>query len=126
MTDIQADPELIAKWEIEYKKGFAKPLILYLLSNGDNYPYKITKDISTLSEGQISIATSNIYLLLRDLKDQKLIIDRKTTDSRRVFYRLTENGYACLEQIVESLGMFLTVLTRIKNKMEVESHLEKT
>ena len=125
MTEIQASPELIAKWETEYKKGFAKPLILFLLSKGDNYPYKITKDIFILSEGQISIATSNIYLILKDLKDQKLIKDIKSNNSRRVFYSLTENGYACLEHIIESLGVFLTVLTRIKNQMVVESRLEK-
>ena len=34
MTEIQASPELIAKWETEYKKGFAKPLILFYYQKG--------------------------------------------------------------------------------------------
>jgi DNA-binding PadR family transcriptional regulator len=105
------DPaEIIPKWQIEFKKGFARPLILMVLAKKENYPYQIAKEIFQMTNGELSIATSNIYPILKSLKDLKLISERKDESSRRIFYNLTENGVILLNGLVESVETFLTAL----------------
>jgi len=69
--------EILQKWQVEYKKGFAKPLILKILSEQESYPYQITKLIRKRTSGFIEIAASNIYPILTRLVKEELIEKKK-------------------------------------------------
>lgn len=106
-------PELLHKWQTEFKKGFSKPLILLSLSKGENYPYPLTKRIKELTNGSISIAGSNIYPMLTNLEKEELIISHSieiTTKEgktmKRNIYKLTEAGEEFLEHLKPSMREF--------------------
>lgn len=115
--------ELLQRWEIEFKKGFAKPLILLTLSMGSNYPYSITREINTKTEGNISIAGSNIYPLLNTLKEQGLVISEKVlkdpsneNSQMRTVYSLSALGHEFLEELRNSLGTFMQMMEKLLNQ----------
>lgn len=112
--------ELQSKWEIEFKKGFAKPLILLILAEKENYPYQITKEIFIITQGQLSIATSNIYPILKNLKEEGMISENKDIKTRRIMYQITKKGLDLSKSITFSINSFITVLREIINLKGVE------
>lgn len=119
MTSLEIS-ELQSKWEIEFKKGFAKPLILLILAEKENYPYQITKEIFTITQGQLSIATSNIYPILKNLKEEGMISENKDIKTRRIMYQITKKGLALSKSITFSLNSFITVLREVINLKGVD------
>lgn len=109
---------LAERWQIEMKKGYAKPLILKILSRGENYPYQLTKEINEISGGQISIATSNIYPILRDLKNSGLIDEITSENSRRIFYQLSDKGINLLDEIQTQMVNFVDLIQFIFKENE--------
>ena len=118
-------PDLLQKWEIEFKKGFSKPIILLTLVDKANYPYNLAREINENTEGQISIVVSNLYPILKDLADEGLIEKRKeakpskTSDKSpqfRTVYSMTSKGEEFLVSLKTSLEEFIEVLIK---------HLEK-
>ncbi|MFX1283221.1 MAG: PadR family transcriptional regulator [Promethearchaeota archaeon] len=106
----------LAKWQTEYKKGFSKPLILFTLAEiGRSYAFLLTKKILELTNGEISIAGSNIYPMLSDLEKEKLIVSQ-TDKSKRKFYKLTQNGKNFLKQLEISLKEFNEIMLDIINR----------
>ena len=100
--------EEVNRLESEYKKGFAKPLILLMLAEKENYSYALAKKIIEKTSGKISIAIPNIYPILKSLKKSGYIQEMKSKEhSSRVFYKVTELGYALLDELTESLQQFL-------------------
>jgi DNA-binding PadR family transcriptional regulator len=97
------------RWETEYKKGFAKPLILLMLADRDDYAYALTKRINTLTRGHINIATSNIYPILKSLHDSSLIKKSGSIGKKRVVYSLTDKGHEFLAQIKTSMKDFMEI-----------------
>ncbi|MFX0152603.1 MAG: PadR family transcriptional regulator [Candidatus Hodarchaeota archaeon] len=98
------------RWESGYRKGFAKPTILQILMDeGESYPYKLTKQIPKRTQGMLTMASSNIYPILKDLKDEGLIqiIEEK---ERKVMYGLTKEGQTFLTELQGSLTKFLIVM----------------
>ena len=104
----------------QIKKGFSKPIILLTLANAPNYPYKLTKDISDKSNGQIVIAGSNIYPILKDLTEEGLVIKEKVvkptkgTDSSKKQYRsvysVTDLGMQLLTDLKPDLSDFFKII----------------
>ena len=108
---MMVDDALIDQWEAAFRKGFAKPMILKILKDeNQSYPYKLTKQISAKTMGMVTIATSNIYPLLKDLKDEGLIIDVEETN-RKIIYQLTKEGESFLNKISNSILQFLAIIT---------------
>ncbi|MFX1534804.1 MAG: PadR family transcriptional regulator [Promethearchaeota archaeon] len=108
--------ELLQKWEIEYKKGYSKPVLLILLSEDPNYPFRLTKEISKRTKDQISIASSNIYPILKSLLDEGLVVAKKTDPSRekaRIIYSITDEGRSFLTELKASMNEFLQVLEEL-------------
>jgi DNA-binding PadR family transcriptional regulator len=102
--------EEINRLELEYKKGFAKPLILLMLAEKENYSYALAKKIIEKTSGKISIAIPNIYPILKSLKKSGYIHEMKSKDhSSRIFYEVTKLGYALLDELTESLQQFLKI-----------------
>lgn len=115
-----ADTDLILKWTVEYKKGFAKPLLLRVLARKSNYPYQITKEILHMTNGQVNIATSNIYPILKNLKESGLISEHRDENSRRIMYDLTNQGVKLMQHVQTSMEVFLTDMLRIFQTTGVE------
>lgn len=105
------DPDLLEKWSIEFKKGFAKPILLLFLEEKENYAYSLSKEISAKTHGQINIAGSNIYPLLSSMTRQGLIeASAGSGDSKRKVYRLTARGRDFLDNLRQEMGEFLDLI----------------
>ncbi len=103
---------------MEYKKGFSKPLILFALSEvGRSYAFLLTKKILELTNGEISIAGSNIYPMLSKLEEDKFIVSQ-LDDSKRKFYQLTPSGREFLEQLGFSIQEFNKIMLKLVNKTQ--------
>ncbi len=112
--------ELLHKWQTEFKKGFSKPLILLSLSEGENYPYPLTKKIKEFTDGMISIAGSNIYPMLTNLEKEELVISQSveiTTKEGKVMkrnvYELTNAGKEFLDLLKLSMQEFTEVIQKL-------------
>jgi DNA-binding PadR family transcriptional regulator len=103
------DKEILHKWQIEYKKGFTKPLILLTLAKEPDYPYPLTKKIMESTKGHIIITGSNIYPILKSMEDEDLIIG-KQIDTKRKVYQLTDKGTEFLKLLKKSMGEFFIIL----------------
>ena len=100
----------MSQWEAAFRKGFAKPIILQILHDeGESYPYKLTKQIPKRTMGMLTTATSNIYPILKSLKDAGLICEKEVIE-RRIMYGLTEQGENFLEELKVSIKDFLTIM----------------
>jgi DNA-binding PadR family transcriptional regulator len=96
--------------ESEYKKGFAKPLILLMLAEKENYSYALAKKIIEKTSGKVSILIPNIYPILKSLKKSGYIREMKSKDHpTRIFYEVTKLGYELLDGLTESLQQFLGI-----------------
>ncbi len=99
------------KFEIEFKKGFSKPLILFILAENPDYPFQISKRLRENTKDRIKIEGSNIYPILKSLeKDSGLIIGIKEGDSRKRIYSLTDDGKKFLQSLQHSLKEFLVII----------------
>ncbi|MHA1542667.1 MAG: PadR family transcriptional regulator, partial [Candidatus Hodarchaeales archaeon] len=95
------------QWEAAFRKGFAKPIILQILfDEGESYPYQLTKQIPKRTMGMLTMATSNIYPILKSLKDDDLVCE-VGEKKRKIMYSLTKHGESFLEEIKVSIGEFL-------------------
>ncbi|MFX0114429.1 MAG: PadR family transcriptional regulator [Candidatus Hodarchaeota archaeon] len=108
--------ENLQRWQTELKKGYAKPCVLYVLSKGDYNAYRITKEVRRLTNGQIVIAGSNIYPMLRGLAKEGLVERFEKEDQK--LYKITLNGREFLENLLEHFRDFLETMLSIVNKEE--------
>ena len=102
----------IEKWQSAYRKGFAKPIILSILYNEEeSYPYRITKQISEKTFGQLTIAPSNIYPILKELVNEGMI-DEKGLEERRIIYRINQDGKTFFEDLSNHVCEFFVAMQR--------------
>lgn len=105
----------IQKWQIEFKKGYSKPLILYALAKfGRSYAYLLTKKIFEITDGEISIAGSNIYPMLAKLEEENLIIT-ELDDNERKYYILSENGKNFLTALDITIKEFSGIIIKLND-----------
>lgn len=113
--------EEINRLESEYKKGFAKPLILLMLAEKENYSYALAKKIIEKTSGKISILIPNIYPILKSLKKSGYIQEMKSKDHpTRIFYEVSELGYELLDELTESLQQFLEIFNDLIDDYNVK------
>jgi len=105
----------LQKWETEFKKGFSKPFILLSLAEKPNYPYQVTKSITGKTKGQISIAGSNIYPILKKLEDDGFIISQKDEESKKKIYTLTKEGENFLNSLMKGMKNFTDIVQDMIN-----------
>ncbi|MFX1253314.1 MAG: PadR family transcriptional regulator [Promethearchaeota archaeon] len=107
------DELILQKWQTEYKKGFSKPLVLFALAETQKtYPYLLTKKIFELTQGEISIAGSNIYPMLARLEKDDLIVSH-SDESNRKYYELSEHGKEFLTSLSGIMREFTDILQMI-------------
>jgi DNA-binding PadR family transcriptional regulator len=78
-----------------------KPLILSILSHGENYGYRIIKEVERLSEGTLSWTDAMLYPVLARMEKEGLIRSHwvKTENGRkRKYYTITTAGQQQLEK----------------------------
>jgi DNA-binding PadR family transcriptional regulator len=79
----------------------ARPLILGILFEGENYGYQIIRRVKLLSEGRMQWSDGTLYPVLHRLEKEKLISSewRLSENGRmRKYYTITEKGLLVLEE----------------------------
>lgn len=77
--------------DIQLKKGILDVCVLYALSKGESYGYKIISDL----EGIIEISESTLYPILRRLEVGGYVVTRTAEFNGRLrrYYKITRLGY---------------------------------
>lgn len=79
----------------------ATPLILSILSEGENYGYAIIKRVHELSGGVLQWTDGMLYPVLHRLENQKLIQSRwreSQTGRKRKYYKIRRQGVKALKE----------------------------
>lgn len=77
-----------------------KPLLLAILTDGENYGYRIIQRVKDLTEGKLEWADGMLYPVLHRLEKDKLISSFwKISDNgrRRKYYAITNLGREALQ-----------------------------
>ncbi len=85
-----------------FRRGSAEMLLLSLLSQGDRYPYELSKELKTYSGGLFDIQGPSLYTVLYRLEQKKYLSTREVQVGRRirVYYHLLPAGAEVLEAIL--------------------------
>lgn len=78
-----------------------KPLVLSILSYGENYGYQIIKEVERLSQGQLSWTDAMLYPVLKRMEKDQLIRSQwvKLANGRkRRYYAITPAGQQQLQR----------------------------
>ena len=89
------------KLEKELVAASSVPLILSILSEGDNYGYAIIQRVKELSGGKIEWTDGMLYPVLHWLEDQDFVRSRWTKSEsgrKRKYYSLQPDGRQALRQ----------------------------
>lgn len=101
----------------------ATPLVLSILSQGENYGYAIIKRVHELSGGEMQWTDGMLYPVLHRLERQGLIRSLwrvSETGRRRKYYRLKKKGTKALEN---QRSQWMLVYSTLKNAWEKEACL---
>lgn len=92
----------IADVATNFKRGSAEMLLLSLLSQGDRYPYELSKEMKTYSSGLFEIQGPSLYTVLYRLEQKKYVSTREVKVGRRirVYYHLLPAGAEVLQGIL--------------------------
>ncbi len=77
------------------------PIVLSILKRGDNYGYKIIKEVQTISDGALNWKEGSLYPVLTKLEKNKLISSYIKIENgrKRKYYSLNETGNSFLSQL---------------------------
>jgi PadR family transcriptional regulator PadR len=83
-------------------------LILFSVANREMYGLAIQQAVADASHGREQLTLGTIYPVLKTLEDKGLVVGRWEENSvdnragaRRRYYRLTEQGFAAVEYVLE-------------------------
>ena len=96
----------------------ATPMVLAILTEGENYGYAIIKRVGELSDGEITWTDGMLYPLLHRLERLGYVTSvwrsaAETGERRRKYYRLTESGSNALSEQRSQWQMVTDTLDRI-------------
>lgn len=92
------------------KKGTVEMVLLHLLLERPMYGYEILQEMRKRSNEQFALKDGSMYPILYRMIDKGLITDEQVLVGRRrtrVYYHLTDEGKAYLEEI-KAEYMFIT------------------
>ena len=86
----------------QFRKGFARTLVLRLLSERQMYGYELAAALARRSDGIFALGQGTLYPLLYSLEAKGLIRVSREEEApgagrRRCYYKLTPAGHAKLE-----------------------------
>jgi PadR family transcriptional regulator, regulatory protein PadR len=99
------------------------PLVLSILSEGENYGYQLIQRVGELSSGQIEWTEGMLYPVLHWMEEQSLVESEwRQADSgrRRKYYRLCQKGHKTL---VEQQKQWMTVHTTLAQLWKMDPSL---
>ncbi len=100
----------------------AEPLILSLLSKGENYGYGIIQEMKTRSDGQLQWTDGMLYPVLHRMERNGLIKSRwvKIENGRkRKYYSIKEGGKKAHKQHHEHWTLIQSVLAGLRKESHV-------
>ena len=95
------------------------PLILSILSEGENYGYAIIKRVHELSGGQMKWTDGMLYPVLHRLEKRKLIQSKwrgSETGRKRKYYRIKREGTKALKDQQNQWMVVYSTLRRLWEK----------
>ena len=98
----------------------ATPLVLSILSQGENYGYAIIKRVRQLSGGQMQWTDGMLYPVLHRLENQGLIKSQERvseTGRKRRYYRIEDKGATVLK---EQRNQWMLVYSTLKQLWETK------
>ena len=104
------------KLEKELVAASSVPLVLYILSEGDNYGYAIIQRVKELSGGKIEWTDGMLYPVLHWLEDQDLVRSRwmkSEAGRKRKYYSLEPDGRQALRQQKEQWTLVTSTLNQL-------------
>lgn len=92
--------------DVQLKKGILDVCVLYALSKGESYGYKIISDL----QGVIEISESTLYPILKRLEVSGFVTTRTAEYSGRLrrYYKITDSG---LNKLMSGREDFLEINT---------------
>ena len=103
------------------KKGTVEMVLLHLLSERSMYGYEILQEMKKRSGEQFVLKDGSMYPILYRMIDKGLITDEQVLVGRRrtrVYYHLTEEGKAGLEEIKAEYLFITEGITKLLNYQE--------
>lgn len=85
-----------------FKRGSTEMLLLSLLSQGDRYPYELSKELKTYSGGLFDIQGPSLYTVLYRLEQKGYLSTYEVKVGRRirVYYHILPAGTEVLQAIL--------------------------
>ena len=94
----------------------ATPLVLSILSEGENYGYAIIKRVRELSNGHMQWTDGMLYPVLHRLEQQKLIQSKwrqSQTGRKRKYYKIRKEGTKALKEQKNQWKIVSSTLRRL-------------
>ena len=106
-----------------FKRGSAEMLLLSLLSQGERYPYELSKELKIYSGGLFDIQGPSLYTVLYRLEHKGYVSTREVQVGRRirVYYRLLPSGQEVLDGLLRE---YLSISAGIENILSAVEHGE--
>jgi PadR family transcriptional regulator PadR len=104
------------KLEKELVAASSVPLVLSILSEGDNYGYAIIQRVKELSDGNIEWTDGMLYPVLHWLEDQRLVRSRwikSDSGRKRKYYSLQSDGRRALRQQKQQWAVITSTLNQL-------------
>jgi PadR family transcriptional regulator PadR len=100
----------------------AEPLILSLLSQGENYGYAIIQEIKARSNNQLRWTDGMLYPVLHRMENKGWIKSRwaeSETGRKRKYYSIKEDGESALKKQSEQWSVVHSVLAGLRKEQYV-------
>lgn len=97
----------------------ATPLVLSILSEGENYGYAIIKRVRELSNGQMQWTDGMLYPVLHRLEGQKLIQSKwreSEIGRKRKYYKIKKEGTKVLKEQQKQWKVVYSTLRQLWEK----------
>ena len=94
----------------------ATPLVLSILSEGENYGYAIIKQVRELSNGHMQWTDGMLYPVLHRLEEQKLIQSKwreSKAGRKRKYYNIKKEGTRALKEQKNQWGVVYSTLRQL-------------
>ena len=97
-------------------RGYTDAIILMQLQNGDSYGYRISREVSRISEGGLEMKEATLYTAFRRLEGAGMISSYwgdEMSGARRRYYTITELGREKLRLDRENWQQTKQILDRL-------------
>ena len=115
MRDESKKRDPLENFEAQFKKSTLPLMVMKILSEREMYAYEITQIAFKRSNGKYKMPL--LYTTLSKLQKQGFVVESKkviSEDNRgRIYYRLTEEGYAHLDKLKDLYADLISTVQSI-------------